>query len=238
MSVVARLNASLSRLIHCFHKVSVTMRMSPCTCVYSDVYVVPQWIENCFRKFDDYPIQWTQQRLSNMFFVLSSLLKSTALTHTATYSYSPCFIAIPSPHSVLAMQYEGYCTTHYVLSSNEPCSLVRLCVCCVYQCFLQLINLFDVCFCLMWFNGFMFMLTLCSVLVRLVGYECSTVVLSHWIWRCCHAVAVSHGCATGNHGDTEAVHLEVQTLYGVQSQVCEWMSVWPLTFGPWPLTSI
>ena len=132
MSVVARLNASLSRLIHCFHKVSVTMRMSPCTCVYSDVYVVPQWIENCFRKFDDYPIQWTQQRLSNMFFVLSSLLKSTALAHTATYSYSPCFIAIPSPHSVFAMQYEGYCTTHYVLSSNEPCSFGQVvCMLCV-----------------------------------------------------------------------------------------------------------
>ena len=34
-------------------------------------------------------------------------------------------------------------------------------------------------------------------------------------------MAVSHGRAAGNHGDTEAVHLEVQTLYGVQSQVCE-----------------
>lgn len=53
--------------------------------MYSGVYVVPQWLENCFRKFDDYPIEWTQQRLSNMSFVLLRLSKGTVL-NSSMYS--------------------------------------------------------------------------------------------------------------------------------------------------------
>ena len=130
-------------------------------------------------------------------------------SHTHSYvQHSSGFIAIPSPHSVFAMQYEGYCTTHYVLSSNEPCSLVRLCVCCVYQCFLHLINLFVFafvwcglmasCLCLhcvvfwsVWLGtsapllfyliGYddVAMLWLCHMVVLLV----TTVTLKRFIWR-------------------------------------------------------
>ena len=60
-----------------------------------------------------------------------------------------------------------------------------------------------------------------SLLVLVVGYECSTAHVPPWIRSHCYVMAVPYVRTTGNHGDTEAVHLEVPTLYGGQSQVCE-----------------
>lgn len=92
--------------------------------MYSDVYVVPHWLENCCRKFDDYPIQWIQQRLSNMSFVLLRLLKGTVLFKSSTYIFTR-YIEIQ--HCIKSC---ACCMKDIVpLSCNVLPILAMLCVC-------------------------------------------------------------------------------------------------------------